>query len=223
MVLSLFFTGGLTGTEGGAGVCHAARLSTETVEGEVATAGVQYVVVRLLPGDQDHVHGQSPGAGACLGQGPRHLSKIALPLPRHLQSVQVRIGPHLYRSVLKERRVWFPMEMAPPIPLASRGKAFTSSNLSAFHVSVGLLLQKLFSPAVLFSAVEMLHVFSGLTELVELSLGNHNLRIAHGSVYYAPTFFCGKFLLLVPIMVLLKLLNVVILLRYFILLTNICT
>jgi hypothetical protein len=49
MVLSSFFTGGLTGTEGGAEVCHAARLFTETVEGEVATAGVQHVVVRLLP------------------------------------------------------------------------------------------------------------------------------------------------------------------------------
>jgi len=109
------------GTEGGAEVCHGVRLFVETVEGEVATAGVQYAVVRLLLGDQDHVHGQSPGAGACLGQdqGPQHLSKIAPPWPPHLPSVQVRIGPRLCRSVLTGRRVWFPMEMAPPIPLGN--------------------------------------------------------------------------------------------------------
>jgi len=98
---------GLTGTEGGAEVCHAARLFIETVEGEVATAGVLHAAVRLLLGDQDHVHGQSPGAGVCLGQdqGPHHLSKIVPPLPPHLQSVQVRIGPRLFRTVLTERRV----------------------------------------------------------------------------------------------------------------------
>lgn len=105
-------------------MCHAARLFIETVEGEVATAGVQYVVVRLLLGDQDHVHGQSPGAGACLGQdqGLHHLPKIAPPLPPHLRSVQVRIGPRLCQSVLTGRRVWCPMEMAPPTLLRSRGE-----------------------------------------------------------------------------------------------------
>jgi hypothetical protein len=124
MVFSLFCTGGLTGTEGGAEVCHAARLFIETVEGEVATAGVLYVAVHLLLGDQDHVHGQSPGAGVCLGQdqGPHHLSKIVPFLPPHLRSVQVRIGPRLFRSVLTGRRVWFPTEMAPLILLRSRGE-----------------------------------------------------------------------------------------------------
>ena len=105
-------------------MCHAVRPLVETVEGEVATAGVQYIVVHLLLGDQDHVHGQSPGAGAFLGQdqGPHRLSRIAPPLPPHHRSVEVRIGPRLCRSVLTGRRVWFPMEMAPPIPQGSRGK-----------------------------------------------------------------------------------------------------
>lgn len=118
---------GLAGTEGGAEVCHAAHQLIETVQGEVATAGVHYVVVRLLVGNQVHmvvVHGRSPGAGASLGQdqGPHHLCRIAPPLPPHLRNVQVTIGPGLCRSVLKGRRVWFPMEMAPLILLGSRGK-----------------------------------------------------------------------------------------------------
>lgn len=93
---------GLAGTEGGAEACHAAHQLIETAQGEVATAGVQYVVVRLLVGNQVPaviVHGRSPGAGACLGQdqGPHHLCRIAPPLPPHLQNVQVTTGPGLCR------------------------------------------------------------------------------------------------------------------------------
>lgn len=123
------------GTGGGAEAPHAA-LSTESDEGEVATAEALYGVVRPLPGNQGHavsVHGQSPGA-ACPGhdQGLHHQHMIGPHQIPRLLSVQVMrsLGPRLHPSpvrclqaqVLEARKAWFPTEMAPQILLGSRGQ-----------------------------------------------------------------------------------------------------
>jgi len=125
------------GTGGGAEAPHAA-LSTETEEGEVATAEALYGVARPLLGNLGHmvsVQDQSPGA-ACPGQdqGLHHQHMIGLHLIPHLLSTQVMRspGPRLHPGpspapapclqalVLEARKAWFRTEMAPQILLESR-------------------------------------------------------------------------------------------------------
>lgn len=126
------------GTEAGGAVAEAylAALLAIVTDQEVAmVVGAQHVAVHLFLRNYDHVvvemyvltsAGQLLGAGAhrCQGPCPGLAPDLAHLLIHHLRSELPRRSQYHHPAVLVERRVWFLMEMALQILLASSEQSF---------------------------------------------------------------------------------------------------